>query len=288
MKLISSILFLFSFLNVHTQENARTFYLHFWHAQLYNPSAPANNSMAILNSAISLNKKNQYGYWNLAGNISLPIQKNKHVVGINISSANEGILLSKDLSFYFQDKLKIKDGIYFIGGISVGMQSSLNILDQPYFVNPSLTIPKGSYNKNTFQFNSGFSILIKKISLGFSCRNCTQSEDIRDYQSLYKSKKEYFLQGSYSFSMSRKLDIRIDAIARDLNYDMTFDGSISTFYKNKYYAGFSTRNNFPVDAAFLFGYKWNNYWFIGVIQPGNRYDTQAFEMAVQLEIPYKN
>ncbi|MEZ4955664.1 MAG: hypothetical protein R2825_19040 [Saprospiraceae bacterium] len=88
-----------------------------------------------------------------------------------------------------------------------------------------------------------------------------------------KMQEKPFSRG-YILQLNDHLNITL-MLCKNAGYESIFDTSVSSFFKNKYYFGFSMRNKFLANTAFHAGIRWKNFWLLGVYERSNRYDKSA-------------
>ena len=289
MKALFTFLLFILFLRLNAQQyDAGNFYLYFWHPNFHNPGFQSTDSSTIINSLSSWEEHNKTGCLNIAGGVVLPYDKDKLNIGFNYFSFHEFLYQSQEAGIFLNKKINLGKKIKFSSGLDFGIRSQSYFVKEDRVLFPSTnTIKKGYYNKNSFRLNAGFNLEWGNFFFGISCRNCfNQGYNFSTgdrYTPIENLRRSYY-HGGYILKIKRKIKLRLDALWRNVGYGYMFDGSISSIFADKYYFGFSMRNNFPVDPAFHFGYKWKNFWLLGVLEPPNRYDSAAFEIAAQLQI----
>ncbi len=279
MKTLFTISLIILFFRLNAQYDAGNFYLYFWHPNFYNPSAQSSDSLIVVNSISSWEKSEKNGFLNLTGGVSMPFPKNKMTVGVNFFSFHKFYYNVQELGLFFNKKLNLRKNLSFALGGEIAMRSQSFFVKEDEVLPNGFNLQKGYYGKSTLQFNAGMEIGWKNLNIGVSCRNCFGTgytpnfDGFFYFSTIYGHLKPYFYL-NYFYRLKKDVTVRIDAILNGdyFDYFSDFKGSLSIFFSDKFYFGYSMRNDFPVDAAFHFGYKWKNFWLLGVL-PTQTTDT---------------
>ncbi|MEZ4958140.1 MAG: type IX secretion system membrane protein PorP/SprF, partial [Saprospiraceae bacterium] len=223
------------------------------------------------------------------GGVAIPLKKSKISIGLNYFSFHRFYYQTNEGGIFINKILNFNNGIDISLGAGADYRSQSNFVRESYTtILTGDTIEQGYYNGNSIKINMGFTIYWKSIYFGLSCKNCDKSgyyfNKSGDRIGSTENVRKTIFQGGYILQLNDHLNIRIDALLKNAGYESIFDTSVSSFFKNKYYFGFSMRNKFLANTAFHAGIRWKNFWLLGVYERSNRYDKSAFELAAQLQI----
>lgn len=228
---------------------------YFYKPMIYNPAYTGNsdgtNLMLVNHTQWSGFKgRPQYNILTLDGNL---INKNTGL-GISIVSDRKGVNSRVGGNISYSYKLKFKDKIHLLLGLSVGgINQSINysnaVIENPN--DPSLFT--NNQSKTTFDANAGLAFICKGFEFGFAVPQIANNKIIynstSDARTFYTQSRHYMSSAKYKFLLSKAKEISLtpQALLRYLpNTPTQYDANVNVDFQNKLWIGATYKSNYAV------------------------------------------
>jgi type IX secretion system PorP/SprF family membrane protein len=248
------IIFILIAKNLHSQQIVM-FNHYFYKPMVYNPAftgtGDAANLMLINHTQWTGFKGGpQYNLLTFDGNL---INKNTGL-GITLVSDKKGVNNRVGGNISYSYKIRFKDKIYLLLGLSVGainqtIDYSKASIENPN--DPSLFI--NSQNKTTFDANAGLAFVCKGLEFGFAvpqiANNKINYASSSDATTFFTQSPHYMSSLKYKFLISKAKEISITplALVRYVqNTPMQYDANINLDVQNKFWVGATYKSNYAI------------------------------------------
>lgn len=228
---------------------------YFYKPMVYNPAftgtGDAPNLMLINHTQwTSFKGGPQYNLLTFDGNL---INKNTGL-GVSIVSDRKGVNSRVGGNISYSYKIKFKDKIHLLLGLSVGaINQSINYSNATVENPNDPSLFTNAQSKTTFDANAGLAFVCKGLELGFAMPqiannkiNYVSSTDVRVF---YTQSRHYMSSLKYKFLLSKEKELSITplALVRYLpNTPMQYDANINLDWQNKFWIGATYKNNYAI------------------------------------------
>lgn len=251
---IKIILFMFLIKNNYAQQVVM--FNHYFHKPMvYNPAFTGTGdspNLTLVNHTQWTGFKNgpRLNFLAFDGRI-----KNKNAgLGITILNDKKGISNRVGGNILYSYKLKIKDKIYLLFGISAGViNQSLNYSNIVVEKQNDPSLFSNNQNNTSFDTNLGFAFNYNNFSLGFSVPQTANNKinylSSTQKKTYYTQNRHYITSIKYNFLISKEKEITLSPLALirfTPNTPIQYDANINIDFKNKFWVGAAYKNNYAV------------------------------------------
>lgn len=228
---------------------------YFYKPMSYNPaytgSSDAPNLMLINHTQwTGFKGRPQYNILTFDGNL---INKNTGL-GISIISDKKGVNSRIGGNISYSYKLKIKEKIHLLLGISLGaINQSIDFSKATIenYNDPSLF--SNSQSKTTFDANAGLAFIYKTFEFGFSAPQIANNKinyiSNNDTRTFYTQSRHYLSSIKYKFLASKEKEISItpQALVRYVpNAPIQYDANVNLDWQNKIWVGATYKKDYAI------------------------------------------
>lgn len=232
---------------------------YFYNLMVYNPAftgyGDATNAMLIRRSQWSDFKgAPQLTLFTLDGNFNL-FHKNVSL-GLNLINDRTGIISRTGGNILFSYKLKLKEEMNLLFGVSLGIIDQTIDFSKVILENTTdPTLFSDAQHKATIDANAGFAFIWKKLEVGAAIPNIignqikyTGNTNVRAY---YTEARHYMLSLKYQYFVSKEKGISIAPLALIRfvpNTPFQFDGTVNLDWNSKFWIGTTYKSGYAMVA----------------------------------------
>ncbi len=176
---------------------------------------------------------------------------NKHTgLGLSIISDRKGVNSRTGATISYSYKLKFKDQVYLLLGLSAGAVSqaidySKAVTEDPN--DPSLFT--NAQRKTAFDANAGLAFVYKKLEIGVSAPQIANNKINYESNSFYRQSRQLMSSVKYRFPISKKKDFSATPyvlIRHAMNTPFQYEANINLDWQNKIWIGGTYKSNYAV------------------------------------------
>ncbi len=295
-KVFKILLFLLLAEQLHCQQIVM-FSHYFYKPMIYNPAYTGNdgiNLMLVNHTQWSGFKGGpQYNILTLDGNL-----KKNASLGISLSSDRKGVNSRVGGNISYSYKLKFKDKIHLLMGLSAGaINQSINysnaVIENPN--DPSLFTNKQS--NTTFDANAGLAFICKGFELGLAVPQIANNKisylSNSDTRTFYTQSRHVMSSLKYKFLLSKAKEISLtpQGLLRYVpNAPVQYDAGFNLDFKNKFWAGVTYKSNYAVGlnlGVVIFKYLSIGYSYDYITGTLNKYSGLSHEIFINFKFVKK-
>ncbi|MBC7694707.1 MAG: type IX secretion system membrane protein PorP/SprF [Burkholderiales bacterium] len=228
---------------------------YFYKPMIYNPAYTGNGdgtNLMLVNHTQWAGFKGgpQYNILTLDGNF---INKNTGA-GISVISDRKGVNSRVGGNISYSYKLKFKDKIHLLLGLSAGaINQSINYSNAVIENSNDPSLFTNNQSKTTFDANAGLAFICKGLELGFAVPQIANNKisylSNSDTRTFYTQSRHYMSSIKYKFLLSKAKEISLtpQCLLRYLpNAPMQYDAGLNIDFKNNFWAGATYKSNYAI------------------------------------------
>jgi type IX secretion system PorP/SprF family membrane protein len=248
------LVFILMITHLHSQQIVM-FNHYFYKPMVYNPAYTGNSdapNLMLINHTQWTGFKGgpQYNLLTFDGNL---INKNTGL-GITIVSDKKGVNSRVGGNVSYSYKLKFKDKIYLLLGLSIGVINQSIDYSKAIIENPNdPSLFTNSQNKTTFDANAGLAFVCKGLEFGFSAPQIANNKinyvSNSDIGAFYTQSRHYMTSLKYKFLVSKAKEITITPLALIRyvpNTPTQYDANVNLDWQNKFWIGATYKSNYAI------------------------------------------
>ena len=226
---------------------------YFYKPMIYNPAYTGSDgvNLMLVNHTQWTGFKGgpQYNILTFDGNL-----KKNASLGISVISDRKGVNSRVGGNISYSYKLKFKDKIHLLLGLSAGaINQSINyskaVIENPN--DPSLF--NNNQSKTTFDANAGLAFICKGLELGFAAPQLANNKisylSNTDTRTFYTQSRHLMGSLKYKFQISKAKEISLtpQGLLRYVrNAPVQYDAGVNLDFKNKFWAGITYKSKYAI------------------------------------------